>query len=1208
MSINRTALKNYAPKARQDFIAATTARAAKFGITDGDLVPMQEQGDVVIIGGEAFPKKIGAQRKALTRHIKLHGFTQTMEEVAYTWFNRFLAIRYMEVHGYLDHGYRVLSNPDGGATPEILLHAERVDFAALDKAQVIVLKLDGTKDAELYRLLLIAQCNSLHDAMPFMFEKIDDETELLLPDNLLHSDSLIRQLVIEIDEADWQEIEVIGWLYQFYISEKKDQVIGKVVKSEDIPAATQLFTPNWIVKYMVQNSLGHQWMATYPSSSLKDGMEYYIEPAEQTPEVQAQLAEITPSELNPEEMTLLDPAAGSGHILVEAYDLFKQIYLERGYRLKDIPRLILEKNLYGLDIDDRAAQMAEFALLMKARADDRLILSNRVHLNVMAIQSSEGLDAAEIAKYLLPSGRYELVANDDLLPNTLAQSTLAANETSEVKAETLESLINLFEDAKTFGSLITVPENITQALPALGQLLDQPSNGDLLQRQMREHAVEAVRSLVTQTRILGRQYNCVVANPPYMGVKYLTPILKRYLKENFKGYEKDVFSAFIDRNLAFAKPRGALAFMSPFVWMFISTHQKIRDRLVRQEVISSLIQLEYSGFDGATVPICTFTVTKGKIPKFKGGFVKLSDFHGAENQAPRTLEAIRDRNCGWFYEAMPDDFAKIPGSPIAYWVSERIRHSFLNNSQSLGEFAPVKQGLLTTDNNKFIRYWREVSHEKIGFGFNNRESAKASELMWFPLNKGGNFRKWYGNLEFVVDWEGDGKRIHESVVTKYPYLNGNSGLVIKWTNPYFLPGLTWTDISSSYFGARYMPGGCLFEKGGSALFSEHAFELLALLCSKLSFKYLEILNPTLHFQVGNISDIPIAYKLLHDEELKKQLHLNSENAISLSKIDWDSFETSWDFQTFPPISDELKQSNIESSFAAWESRCNTVIQTMKELEENNNRLLIEAYGLQDELTPDVPEDQITLARADRKEDFKRLISYAIGCMMGRYSLAEEGLIYANSGNEGFDPSRYGNFPADDDGIIPITDTEWFDDDATVRLEEFLKLAWSPETLKENLKFIGDSLANNGGNDPLKTIRNYLSKGFYKDHLKTYKKRPIYWLFSSGKQRAFECLVYLHRYNEGTLARMRMEYVTPLQSRISARIEQLGGDVDSASSSAERNRKQKEKDKLVKQLEELRVFDEELRHYADQRIKLILDDGVKSNYHKFGNLLAESKSI
>ena len=505
MSINRNALKSYAPKARREFIAAVTARAAKLGISKSKTVPAQEQGDLVVIGADAHPKRIGQQRQKLLNRIALHGFEQTMEGIAYTWFNRLLAIRFMELHGYLDHGYRVLSHPSDKALPEILEHAEHLDFPGLNPSKVVDLKLDGTKDAELYRLLLIAQCNALNRAMPFLFEKIDDETELLLPDNLLHTDSLIRKLVTSVEQADWQEIEIVGWLYQFYISEKKDQVIGKVVKSEDIPAATQLFTPNWIVKYMVQNSLGAQWLATYPDSALKMQMEYYIEPAEQTEEVQRQLAEIVPKELNPEELTLIDPACGSGHILVEAYNLFKAIYLERGYPLRDVPRLILEKNLFGLDIDDRAAQMAGFALLMRARADDRRILSpdNPPLMHVMAIQDSKGLDTDEIARSLLPKSRFELVPGSDLLPDTLAQPTLAVATKSDVQRGAIKDLIDLFANGKTFGSLITVPDEIAQALPALRALVVPHERDGLFQ----QNAKLALRPLVEQAELLVGQYD-----------------------------------------------------------------------------------------------------------------------------------------------------------------------------------------------------------------------------------------------------------------------------------------------------------------------------------------------------------------------------------------------------------------------------------------------------------------------------------------------------------------------------------------------------------------------------------------------------------------------------------------------------------------------------------------------------------------------------
>ena len=662
--MNRNTLEAYAQKARRDFIAAVTGRAAFYGLTAKTIEPVVEQGDVTMIGAHAFPRNVAAPRKRLEERIQQDGFEQVMEAIAYTWFNRFAAIRYMELHGYLDHGYRVLSHPEGRPYPEILEHAADVDLPNFDREKAVELKLDGSKDEELYRLLLKAQCNALHQAMPFLFERIGDETELLLPANLLHTDSLIHRMVESIDESAWGQIEIIGWLYQFYISEKKDQVIGNVVASEDIPAATQLFTPNWIVKYLVQNSLGAQWLATYPHSQLSGKMEYYIEPAEQTDEVKVQLAAITPGTLNPEALTLIDPASGSGHILVEAYDLFKAIYLERGYRQRDVAQLILEKNLFGLDIDGRAAQLTGFALMMKGRANDRRLFERGVKLNVMALVDSKGFNAERLAHGV-----------------KLSDYGLAASDLTELK--------RLFEHAATFGSLIQVPEGLAAKLAALKQLSEATSQDLFVSDALTHLAV-----LVRQAEMLTAQYDAVVANPPYMGSKFHTPVLKKFLRDHYKGYEKDMFSAFIDRDLAFSKPHGRLGFMSPFVWMFISSHERMRTRLIDEETITSLIQLEYSGFEGATVPICTFMLQKGHVASQKGCFIRLSDFRGSDSQAPRTLEAIQNRDCGWFFEAAQDEFKKIPGSPVAYWVSERFGRLSTRN-QTSRYYAPTSTGLVT---------------------------------------------------------------------------------------------------------------------------------------------------------------------------------------------------------------------------------------------------------------------------------------------------------------------------------------------------------------------------------------------------------------------------------------------------------------------------------------------------------------------------------
>lgn len=1185
--MNRAKLKTYAQQARRDFLLAVTDRARKVGVTALHIEPLQMQGDVAIINGQPFPRAVGVQRKKLEAEIQRNGFAAVMDAAAYTWFNRLMAIRYMELHEYLPHGYRVLSAPDNQPRPQILDHAEHADLPGVDRNTVINMKLEGTQDEALYRLLLLGQCRALHQAMPFLFEAIDDLSELLLPDNLLATDSLIRKMVREIPEADWSEIEIIGWLYQFYISEKKDEVIGKVVASEDIPAATQLFTPNWIVKYMVQNSLGRQWLATYPDSPLRKTMDYYIAPAAQTAEVQAALDAITPRTLEPESLTLIDPAAGSGHILVEAYDLLREIYLERGYRLRDIPRLILEKNLFGLDIDDRAAQMAGFALLMKARADDRRILERAPTLQVFSLPA--GLDtgkAEAIAAELCAPLSADLLPPSDLFPETNPQPSLAASSSAAVSPQDVLDLVALFADAQTVGSLLTVPPAIAAKLPQFRTLVAQNRASGVL---LRQGAAEDLEPFVACAEVLARQYDVVVANPPYMGNKYLVSTLKLFLQKHFKGYDKDLFSAFVLRNLAFTKPNGHLGFMSPFVWMFISSYENLRRKLIDDAFLSTLVQLEYSGFDGATVPICTYTVQNRHIAGAKGSYIKLSDFRGSDKQGPKTLEAIRNPDCGWFYTAAPDDFEKIPGSPIAYWVSDKVREVFASND-ILSTISEPRIGLQTGDTNKFIRYWFELStlsySKPSSFSTNNLSACK-----FVPCNKGGEFRRWYGNFEHCVNWENNGKAI-KSIIPKS---------VIRNESFYFKPALTWSLITSSEFSVRFMDAGMIFDVSAPCLFISQTriYEVLAYLNSRLSSYFAKVLNPTLNFSSGVISLFPIKFI-----NASKEVSKNAEEAVSVARADWDSFETSWDFQTSPLINNEQ---TLEQSFTTWTTHCNQARERMRELETENNRLFIDAYGLQDELTPDVPDEQITLARANREQDMRRLVSYIIGCAMGRYSLDEPGLVYAHSGNIGFDPARYATFPADADGILPVTETEWFgDEDTANRIAAFIRTAWPRETFAENMRFLADSLGPKAGEMPLDTLRRYLATEFYKNHMQTYKKRPIYWLFSSGRERAFQALVYLHRYHEGTLSRMRTDYVIPLQSRVSARIKQL--EEATPSTTSDRQRRDRELTKLRNQQIELRAFDEKLRHFADQRIALDLDDGVKVNYGKFGGLLADAKAI
>jgi SAM-dependent methyltransferase len=1196
-TMNRNKLKQYAPQARRDFITAVTDRAAYYGINKQKIDSINEQGDVALISGKPFPRDLAEKRKRLEEQVNRQGFEQVMEAMAYTWFNRLVAIRFMELHGYLDHGYRVLTHPEGKPTPEILEHAEHVDLPGLKKETVIDLKLAGNKEEELYRLLLTGQCNALHTAMPFLFEKIDDETELLLPDNLLHSDSLIRKLVGEIDEEDWQEVEIIGWLYQFYISEKKDQVIGKVVASEDIPAATQLFTPNWIVKYLVQNSLGRQWLATYPQSALRQQMEYYIEPAEQTPEVQEQLKAITPTSLNPEELTLLDPACGSGHILVEAYDLFKAIYQERGYRAKDIPALILQKNLFGLEIDDRAAQLAAFALMMKARADDRRIFDSEAKPNVLAFQDSQGMNPADITLSLNSPISKEDVPSEYLFQEIEEEkaglfSKKALAEKGHVSQADIAYLLELFENAKTFGSLIQIPPKLAAKLPEIEKRLD-----DVLKFGDLTHAsAQVTKPLLQQALLLAKQYDAVITNPPYMGGRNGMPsYLKEYVSEHFSAGKADLFAAFIQQCCHMAAKCGRIGMVTKHNWMFTSTFEEFREWLLTSVSIQSAAHLGPGVFEflgGEVVQVVAFSLQKCEVNQHTPIFIRATD--GTTDEKRNALLTQEPR----FARASQESFLHVPGFPISYWLPSAVMKVF--DSPAMETVSEPREGLTTGQNSKYLRFWHEVAYSRINRRATTRQEAKASGMKWFPYNKGGEHRRWFGNLLHVIDWFNDGAELQSRL---HP-----SGRV--WAHNFnldfiFHSHITWTDIVSSGIATRYVPAGSLFDcSGQSAFFNDpkQQYVALAFTNTRIASLLVDVINPTLHFKSGDFRRLPYPKDAACDATVAI-----AQAAVEIAIQDWNSSEISWDFQSLPLL--RHKAPTVRQSQEAADVECLARFARMKELEEENNRLFIEVYGLHDELPPEVPDDQITLYRPNREEDIKRLLSYAIGCLMGRYSLDRPGLIYAHSGNQGFDPSQYRTFRADDDGLIPLLEADWgIRDDATNRIVEFIGVAWPKEHMEENLKFIADSLGPTNGEQPRETIHRYLSTGFYKHHLSMYKKRPIYWLFSSGKQQAFQCLVYLHRYHEGTLARMRTEYVIPLQGKISSRIGQLADDIAAASSTSHRKKLEKERDILVKQRAELRTFDEKLRHYADKRISLDLDDGVKINYGKFGDLLADVKAV
>jgi hypothetical protein len=1166
--MNLTRLKTYAPAARAALITAVTRRAAVLGIQPGRVEEVTESGGVALIGGQPFPRSIVPLRKQLLDLIHRDGFDHTMEAMAYTWFNRLVALRFMELHdGYLDHGYRVLSHPQGTPLPEILQHAEHVSLKGLDREEVIRLKLDGNRDEELYRLLLLAQCAELNHILPDVFSKLDDATILLLPDNLLHSDSVIRQLVAGSDAEDWQQVEVLGWLYQFYISEKKDAVMARksAVPTEDIPAVTQLFTPHWIVRYLVENSLGRLWLLNRPGSRLREHMPYYIEGAAETDFLKIN---------KPEEIKLLDPASGSGHMLTYAFDLLVHIYEEEGYAANDIPGLILKHNLHGTEICPRAAQLAELALVFKARGKSRRFFQpeHLVRPNIIELQNVR-FEEGELSGYFKALG---------LQPSALHPQ--------------LNKLMQQFEEAKNFGALIQpcLSEADVQSIRSAIQ-----NSTSIIQNYDLMVAATHLKFLrvIDQAEVLTQRYHVVAANPPYMGGGGMNNRLKTFVADHFPDAKSDLFSCFIERSYDFAIAMGYSSMVTMQSWMFLSSYLEMRERLLRITSIVTMAHLGPGGFDHASAMVVQTTafVLKISVPMkgHKPVFYRLMEI--GEEAKRSALIKMEHR----YSTIAQDELIKIPGSPLAYFASPQVISSFIEQ-RSLESYGLVRQGAATSDNERFLRLWHEVSQVTVGYGLTDIEEAKRSGFKWFPYNKGGSFKKWYGNHDFLINYENDGKELKDFQST----LSQGWTVRLKSREYYFKESVSWPKIASfGTFAARYYPAGFIFDVAGCCFFPTNMGSqksVVAFLNSNVAEVFLKILSPTVNFEIEHVKRVP--FIPLSDNKLSFL-----ENVFAIAKDDWNAFERSWDFRDQPLLRPELKGDTLEASWRNWEARSSAAICQMQELETENNQLFITAYGLEGELEPQVPMEQITLARADAKKDIAAFLSYGVGCMMGRFSLDAEGLILANAGDSLREflekvekPLGELIFAPDVDGIVPVLDGEWFEDDIVARAKEFLRATFGEATLNENLRFIEESL----GRD----LRDYFLTDFYKDHLQTYKNRPIYWLFSSGKQKAFQCLVYLHRYTPGTLARIRTEYAIPLQGKLSARITRLEEEVTQTSSSAARKKLQTELDKCKKQMVELLAFDEQLRSYADQAITLDLDDGVKTNYAKFGPLVAEAKKI
>jgi len=1166
--MNKNAIKKFATEARRELISRVGQRALRYGISDKEVGNPNDDS----VGGYLLSSTEKKQRAALIEQIKEKGYKQVMEEVAYTWFNRFSALRFMEVNNYLPSHVRVFTDEDNNFKPQILTEAIHLNLDGLDMEKVYAYK-EADQTEELYKYLLIVQCNALNKILPGMFQKISDYTEILLPDNLLREGSVIEQMITCIDEDDWKDaVQIIGWLYQYYNSEKKDEVFVALKKNvkitkENIPAATQLFTPDWIVRYMVENSLGRLWIEGHPNDELKSEWKYYLNEAEQEADVQAQLDQIRKeyATITPEQIKCIDPCCGSGHILAYMFDVLVQIYEAYGFTTREAVASIVENNLYGLDIDDRAAQLAYFAVMMKARQYDRRFFIRGIQPHVYGIAESNHVDGFTLDYFC--NGDAKLI-------------------------EAMKTIIEELHDAKEYGSIITVSQQDWDALYARFAKTEEDIHIS------REAALRGLLPLVQVAEAIAQKYDVVVTNPPYMGASNMNPKLNDFIKQNYADYKSDFFSAFVIHCSEMVKKSGYCGFFTPYVWLFIQSYEKMRNYLYTQATIETLIQFEYSAFEEATVPVCTFAFQNRHVQK-KGCYLRLVDFRGGmEVQRQKTLEAITNHDCGFYYEQSTDNFSKIPGSPVAYWVSPKMLEAFETGNKFAGE---TKKGILTGDNNTYLRLWHEINKNKMALAVYSHEEMIRSGLKWFSVTSGGEKRRWYGNFDTVVNLENDGADIKAHV----------KNFRLRDPQYYMLEAITWTEISSGIFTCRYVPSGILFGNGGpvSFFFNGKLKYHLALLNSNVAMEILRYLAPTINYGPEQINRIPIVY----DHEVRVNEVTNE--CVMISKTDWDSFETSWDFQCHPLLqyaaftpqmvaqeeaNGYLATNSIADAYRNWEQACDERFNQLKANEEELNCIFIDVYGLRDELTPEVEDKDVTVRKADLQRDIKSFISYAVGCMFGRYSLDVDGLAYA--GGE-WDTSKYTTFEPDKDNIIPICDDEYFEDDIVGRFVKFVEVVYGKDTLDENLKFIADALGGKGR--PKEVIRNYFLNGFYADHCKMYQKRPIYWMFDSGKKNGFKCLIYMHRYQSDSIARIRTDYVHEQQARYRTAIAGLENRIVNASTS-EKVKLNKQLKTLNDQATEIHEYEEKIHHLADQMISIDLDDGVKKNYEIFKDVLAKIK--
>ena len=1152
--MDKNAIKKYAVWARRELNSRVSQKALQYGISEENI----GDANADTINGHLLTATEKQQRQALIAKIKKDGYQQAMQEAAYTWFNRFCALRYMEVNGYLPTHVRVFSDEQNNFKPQIIAEAIHLELDGLDMEKVYALKEENKTD-ELYKYLLITQCNALSDILPGMFRKIADYTELLFPDNLLREGSTIEQMIALIPEEDWtDQVQIIGWLYQYYNTELKDKVFADLKKNikiskENIPAATQLFTPDWIVHYMVENSLGRLWVEGHPNDKMKASWKYYLEEAEQEPEVQKQLAEIRAEyvQLKPEDIRVIDPCVGSGHILVVMFDVLVQIYEAYGYSAREAASMIVEHNLYGLDIDERAAQLSYFAVMMKARQYDRRFFSRKVQPHVYAIVESNDVDSFTL----------EYFVNGD------------AN-----LQKSMSILMDELRDAKEYGSIL----NVTMVdFPALYARLSEIDEDISMHR---ESALNTIRPLIHVAEALAQKYSVTCTNPPYMGGSGMSGKLSDFVKKNYPDSKSDLFAVFIERCGQMAQKNGYQVMITQHAWMFLSSFEKLRSKLLNTDIVN-MAHLGAKAFEeigGEVVQTTSFVMRKSHMVAYKGTYRRLIDPITQQGKEELFLSGKKS------YIAKQVAFVNIPCSPISYWISPRLLQAFIS-SPALSDLSSPKVGLQSGSSEKYFRLWQEVDFQNISFEGNRK-------FKWFPCVKGGEAKKWCGNGTSIINWANDGAEI-----------KNEKSSVIRNSSYYFKEGLTWTKITS-VFAVRYFPKNMVLSDSSVYVFPDKMAYILAFLNSKIAPMIVELLNPTLNFVATTIGAIPII------QCNNGKIETLASECISFAQNDWDSYETSWDFQRHPMLS----RGKLADAYAAWKADCESRFLQLKANEEKLNRIFIDIYGLQEELTPDVAEKDVTVHRVfdtkdavpesmkgsnyvrTMRDEVVSLISYAVGCMFGRYSLDVDGLAYAGGA---WDGSKYQTFMPDKDNIIPICDDDYFDDDITGCFIKWVETVYGANPLEENLKFIANALGGKGS--AREVIRNYFISDFYADHLKIYQKRPIYWLFDSGKKGGFKALSYMHRYQPDTIARIRTDYVHEQQSRYRTAIADLQQRINGAST-GDRVKLTKQLIKLEAQAEEIRTYEEKIHHLADQMIPIDLDDGVKVNYAKFADVLAKIK--